>query len=193
MEFTIHELPNGLRIVYHSDGNPTSHIGLFIGVGTRDEKADEQGIAHFMEHTMFKGTSKRKSYQILSRLDAVGGELNAYTTKEETCLHASVLSEHTERAIEILADVSFNSIFPEKEIEKEKAVVIDEIYSYLDSPSEQIYDEFEELLFKNHPLSGNILGTESSVKRMSKKNSFNSQNRTTNRQTWCSASTPHFQ
>jgi predicted Zn-dependent peptidase len=169
MEFEIYTLKNGIRIAYYPVGVwNISHCGFLIDAGTRDESPDEQGIAHFIEHLLFKGTKHRKAFHILSRLDSVGGELNAFTTKESTCIYASFLDEHLERAIELLSDVTFNSVFPEKEIEKEKDVVIDEINSYLDTPSEQIYDDFEEQIFAKHPLSNNILGTISSVKSLNK-------------------------
>jgi predicted Zn-dependent peptidase len=165
MEFQQHTLANGIRIIHkQKNGIEVSHCGLMINAGSRDEREDEQGLAHFIEHTLFKGTKKRKAYHILSRLDAVGGELNAYTGKEETAIYASFVSNHYERAVELLADVTFNSTYPVKEIEKEKDVIIDEIHSYLDSPGEQIFDDFEEQVFGNHPIGRNILGTIESVR-----------------------------
>ncbi len=164
MEFDFFTLSNGLRVVHKQiDNSDVSHCGLLIDVGSRDEKDDEQGLAHFIEHCIFKGTGKRKAYHILSGLDAVGGELDAYTTKEETCIYASFLNKHYERAMELIADITFNSTFPAKEIEKEKEVIIDEIYSYQDSPAEQIFDDFEDMIFAGHPIGRNILGTVSSV------------------------------
>jgi predicted Zn-dependent peptidase len=162
--YQTHELSNGLKIIHQYNDNKAAYCGLIIGVGSRDESEDERGITHFIEHVIFKGTHKRKAYHILSRLEDVGGELNAYTTKEDTCIYASFLPEDYERALELFSDIVFNSIFPEKEVEKEKDVVIDEINSYKDSPSELIYDEFEELVFENDALGWNILGTEASVK-----------------------------
>jgi predicted Zn-dependent peptidase len=158
-EFETFTLSNGLRVIYARMKGPASHCGIFIKAGSRNEQADETGLAHYLEHCMFKGTKKRKAYHVLNRLDAVGGEINAYTSKEETVIHASVLNEHLERSIELLSDITFESVFPEKEITKEKLIIIDEIHSYLDSPGEQIFDDFEELIYPNHPLGTNILGT----------------------------------
>lgn len=141
-----------------------------IRAGTRDEPEGEEGLAHFIEHCLFKGTTKRKSFHILNRLEVIGGELNAYTTKEETCIHASVLHPHLERALELIADVAFHSVFPEKEIEKEKEVIIDEIHSYEDTPYEQIFDDFENIVFSGHKLGTPILGTENSVRSFKRKN-----------------------
>jgi len=169
MEYEILELKNGLRIIHsHKKDAEISHCGLLINAGTRDETPEDAGIAHFIEHVLFKGTKKRKAFHILNRLESVGGELNAYTSKEETCVYASFLNMHYERSIEILADISFNSIFPAKEIEKEKDVIIDEIKSYQDNPIEQIHDEFEEIIFSGHSLSIPILGTPQSVKKLNR-------------------------
>ena len=143
-----------------------------INAGTRDEKEHQDGLAHFIEHSIFKGTSKRKTFHILSRLDNVGGEINAYTTKEETWVYASFLNHHFERATELLADITFNSTFPEKELDKEKDVIIDEINSYLDSPGEMIFDEFEEMIFAGHGLGRNILGTVDGVKNLNRDEVF---------------------
>lgn len=162
------ELANGMRAVYLYAPSYVSHIGLTFLAGSRFENENEIGLAHFLEHCLFKGTQKRKPFHILSRLDSVGGELNAFTSKEELCIHASFTNEHTERSIELLADISMNSTFPEKEIEKEKEIILDEINSYLDSPSDRIFDDFDALMFENHPLGNNILGTKESV------NSFDS-------------------
>jgi predicted Zn-dependent peptidase len=160
----ISNLNNGLKVAFLNIANsPVSHCALMINAGSRDDFKNCHGIAHLTEHLLFKGTSKRNAFQILNRLDAVGGELNAYTSKEETCIHASFLNVHTERAIELLADIAFNSTFPEKEIKKEKTVISDEIRSYLDNPAENIFDDFEELLFRNHALGHNILGTQESL------------------------------
>jgi len=164
MEFRFHQLSNNIRTVHLSlKDHRVSHLGLTIEAGSRNELPQEQGIAHFIEHLLFKGTKKRKAFHILSRLDSVGAELNAYTSKEETVIYASFLNEHFERAAEIIADIAFNSTFPAKEIEKEKEVVLDEILSYQDNPSELIFDDFEELLYPNHPMGRNILGTVDSV------------------------------
>ena len=152
------------------DSSEVSHFGITIRAGSRDEEENEQGLAHFIEHTIFKGTKKRKPFHILSRLDAVGGEINAYTTKEETCIYGSFLNIYYERAIDLISDILFNSTFPENEIQKEKDVIIDEIHSYMDSPSEQIFDDFEDQVFKGHSLGRNILGTVESVKSFTKEN-----------------------
>lgn len=178
MEFVIFELENGIRVVHKQvKSTKVAHLGLFINAGSRDELESEKGLAHFIEHTIFKGTKKRKSFHILNRLDSVGGELEAYTTKEETVFHASFLKEHLNRAAELIADITFNSIFPIKEINKEKDVIIDEIASYLDSPYDQIYDDFEELVFGKHPLGSNILGTEKHLKSFSQQSIHNFMNR----------------
>lgn len=164
MNYSTQQLPNGLRILHIPAVGPVSHIGLYINAGTRDEAPEENGLAHFIEHTIFKGTKKRKSYHILTRLESVGGELNAFTSKEETCIYATVLNEHLVRAMELISDILLNSTFPEKELKKEKEVILDEINSYKDSPSEEIYDVFEEKLFSGHPLAMNILGTPGNLK-----------------------------
>ena len=163
LEPVIITLSNGIRLVYMHTNSVVAHMGVTVLAGSRYEQSTEEGLAHFLEHCIFKGTSKRRSLHILSRLDSVGGELNAYTTKEEICVYASFTKEHTARASELLADIVINSNFPEKEIKKEKEIVLDEINSYLDSPSDKIFDDFENYLFKNHPLGANILGTKESV------------------------------
>lgn len=164
MEYKSFEFANGIRLVHAYHPSYVGHCGFFVNAGSRDELAHEKGMAHFIEHTIFKGTSKRKTYHILSRLDDVGGELNAYTTKEHTVVYASFLKEYFSRALELIADIVFQSTFPEKEIEKEKEVVIDEINSYKDSPSEQIYDDFEEQFYLNQPIGCQILGSYDSVR-----------------------------
>jgi predicted Zn-dependent peptidase len=160
---SIHTLPNGVRVVYLHVPNQVAHLGYFFAAGSRFEAENQVGLAHFLEHCVFKGTQKRKAIHILSRIDSVGGELNAYTAKEEMCLHASFSKEHTAKAIDLLSDISIHSIFPPKEIEKEKEVILDELNSYMDSPGEKIFDDFEAELFKNHSLGNNILGTKESV------------------------------
>ncbi len=164
MEYFSALLPNGIRLVHQYVDSPVAHCGIIINTGSRDEVSQEQGIAHFIEHTIFKGTVKRKSFHILSRLEDVGGEMNAYTTKEETAIHASFLTEYYGRTIELFSDILINSTFPEQELKKEKDVIIDEINSYNDSPSELIFDDFEELIFEGHPIGRNILGTPEHVK-----------------------------
>ena len=158
MEYQLYTLPGGLRIVLKKEPIPVCYCGMVIDTGSRDETPDEHGMAHFVEHLLFKGTQKRRSGHIINRLENVGGELNAYTSKEETVVYAAVLSEHLEKAIDLIGDIVFHSAFPEKELEKERVIILDEIQSYNDSPSELIYDEFEELIF-DAPLGHNILGT----------------------------------
>ena len=160
---------NGIRVLHFADTMPISYVGVAIDAGTRDELPNESGMAHFVEHLLFKGTKRRRSWHIINWLESVGGQLDAYTTKEETYIYATVPTEYTERALELLADVVLNSTFPENEIEKERDVVLDEIQSYNDSPSELIYDEFEELLFPHDPIGRNILGTEQSLETFDSK------------------------
>jgi len=164
MNYKTHKLSNGFRLIYQKTNRKVAYCALIINTGTRDELDNEHGVAHFIEHMLFKGTEKRKAYHIISRMEDVGGEIDAYTTKEETCIHTSFLAEHYDRTLELLSDMVFNSKFPEKEIEKEKKVIIDEIESYNDSPSELIFDEFEEIIFSNNNLGRNILGTKKTVK-----------------------------
>jgi predicted Zn-dependent peptidase len=156
-------LSNGIRVVYLHTPSQVAHLGITVLAGSRFERKAEDGLAHFLEHCIFKGTTKRKAFHILSRLDSVGGELNAYTAKEEMCVYASFTKEHIRRASELLADITLNSNFPLKEIQKEKEIILDEINSYLDSPSDKIFDDFEEHLFKGHALGNNILGTKERV------------------------------
>ena len=188
MELLFDTLSNGIRLVHYRLPGIVAHCGLVINTGSRDEFIPEHGIAHFIEHMLFKGTRKRKAYYILSRLEDVGGELNAYTTKEETAVHASFIKEDYERAVEIIYDIAFNSVLPEKEIEKEKDVVIEEINSYLDNPAELIFDDFEELIFADQPIGHNILGTISTVKSFTQKklSDFISRNYNTDQMVFCS-------
>lgn len=169
MNSLTHTFKNGLRLAYLHNPGTVTHCGLMIEAGGRDEPDDKLGLAHFLEHVIFKGTKTRNAYQVLNRLEIVGGELNAYTTREETCVHASMLNEHFERGAELISDIVFHSVFPEKEIEKEKDVVLDEINSYLENPSEQIFDDFECQVFRNHPLGRPVLGTAESVQAFSRK------------------------
>lgn len=166
LTYNYHTLANGIRIIHKQVATPITHIGLIVNTGTRDEKENEGGIAHFIEHVIFKGTRKRNTYQVLSYLENVGGDLNAYTTKEETFFYASLLNAYLPRAIELLSDIVFRSTFLEKVIETEKDVVKEEIKLYKDTPSELIFDEFENLIFANHPLGTHILGTMQSVKNI---------------------------
>lgn len=160
-----HTLRNGIRIIFRQNNSSVVYSGVYINVGSRNETSpSEEGIAHFIEHSIFKGTEHRRSYHIRNRIDGVGGELDAFTTKEETCVYASALSQHLERCLELFSDILFHSTFPQHEIEKEKDVVIEEINLYKDSPAELIYDDFEEMIFGSHPLAHNILGNKKNVK-----------------------------
>ena len=158
MTYNTHTLPNGIRIIYAPNQSAVAYCGFAIDAGTRDEAENEQGMAHFVEHLIFKGTQKRHAWHIINRMENVGGDLNAYTNKEETVVYSAFLAEHFPRAVELLADIVFHSTFPQAEIDKEVEVIIDEIQSYEDSPCELIFDDFEELIFPNHPLGRNILG-----------------------------------
>ncbi len=173
LEPQIITLPNGLRVVYLRSETLVSHLGVTVLAGSRFENEREIGLAHFLEHCIFKGTKKRKAYHVLSRLDSVGAELNAYTTKEEICIYSAFSNEHLQRATELLADITFSSSFPEKEIEKEKEIILDEINSYLDNPSERIFDDFESYLFPDHSLGYNILGTPESVQSFDRNSLLN--------------------
>jgi predicted Zn-dependent peptidase len=164
-DFLTYTLPNGIRLIHKPTDSPVGHLGILINTGSRDEDPDEHGLAHFIEHSVFKGTKKRKAFHVLSRIEDVGGELNAYTTKEETILYSTFLAEFYERAAELLSDILFNSVYPEKELKREKEVVIEEINSYKDSPAELIFDDFEELVYDGHPIARNILGTPECIAR----------------------------
>ena len=168
MEYQLHSLKNGIQVVHSNSKSNIAYCGLIMNTGSRDELEGQHGLAHFFEHAIFKGTKKRRAFHILNNLENVGGELNAFTTKEDTCIHAAFLSEHYPRTLDLLSDIVFKSSFPEKEIEKEKDVIIDEINSYKDSPSELIFDEFEDIIFKNSALGKNILGTAKRIKSYSK-------------------------
>jgi predicted Zn-dependent peptidase len=167
MNYQTYTLKNGLRLIHQQTERQVAHCAIIVNTGTRDELEHEHGIAHFLEHIVFKGTSKRKAYHIISRMEDVGGEIDAYTTKEETCIYASFLSQYYDRTMELMSDMIFNSSYPEKEIIRERDVILDEINSYNDSPAELIYDDFEELIFDGHPLGRNILGTKKSLKKFS--------------------------
>lgn len=162
------EAPNGLRIVHM--GVPQSAVGFFgiaVRVGSRDDGEDNHGLAHFVEHTIFKGTAKRRSWHIINRMEAVGGELNAFTTKEETVVFSAFPEGNLARAAELMADLVMESQFPEHEIEKEREVVADEIDSYLDTPADAVFDDFDELIFAGNELSHNILGTRGALSKFS--------------------------
>ncbi len=162
--YQIKELSNGIRIV-HQEVTHTRlvHCGFILNIGSRDETKEQEGLAHFWEHMAFKGTGKRKTFHILNRLESLGGELNAYTTKEKVCFYASILKEHYSKASELLFDITFNSTFPDKQIEKERQVILEEMSMYRDSPEDAIQDELDGLVFENHALGRNILGTEETV------------------------------
>ncbi len=169
MSFITEDLNNGIKLIYKQVlSTRLSHIGVTFNTGSRDENDDEVGLAHLLEHMLFKGTEKRNWRQILNSIEMVGGEMNAYTTKEKTCLYASLISDHTKLAIDLLADISLHSVFPEAELEKEKKVIADEIDMYADSPEEMIVDEFYERVFSKHALGANILGTKSDVLNFSR-------------------------
>ena len=157
-------LANGLRIIHLASTSPVVYCGIGIQAGSRQENEGEEGLAHFCEHTTFKGTQRRSALQILNCLERVGGDLNAFTNKEDTVFYAAILKEHLTRAVDLLCDIVFCSEYPEEELRHEVDVICDEIESYNDSPAELIYDEFENLLFSGHPLGHNILGTPERVK-----------------------------
>ena len=160
----IHEFDNGIRLIYKQALNTkVAHCGFILDIGSRDEGPGQQGLAHFWEHMVFKGTKKRKAFHILNRLDSVGGELNAYTTKEKICFYASVLNNHFDKAVDLLTDITFDSIFPEQQIEREKMVILEEMSMYKDNPEDFIQDDFDDLIFSGHSLGNNILGTQESV------------------------------
>ncbi len=163
--YEYHTLNNGIKIILSHTPSRVTYSGVYINVGSRDERGNDEGMAHFIEHSLFKGTEHRRAYHIQNRIDGVGGELNAFTTKEETCVYASSLSEHLERCLELFSDILFHSTFPLDEIAREKDVVLEEINSYNDTPSELIYDQYEELAYEGHPLAHNILGSKRNVKR----------------------------
>ncbi len=162
-KYNIATLANGLRVIHLPSQSKVVYCGIGINAGARQEAADEDGLAHFCEHTTFKGTQQRSALQILNSLESVGGDLNAFTNKEDTVFYAAILKDHLNRAVDLLCDIVFCSIYPEEEIRHEVDVICDEIESYNDSPAELIYDEFENLIFQNHPLGHNILGTRERV------------------------------
>ncbi|WP_437920141.1 M16 family metallopeptidase [Sphingobacterium sp. LRF_L2] len=160
MEYEIIRLDNGIRAVFHRQSSPITHTCLVVNAGSRDEKDGKYGMAHFIEHLLFKQTERRSMQQILNYLESVGGDLNAYTTKEYTCIHASILKPHLSKALDLFEDIIFHSTFPEDEMDKEKSVIADEMASYLDSPEESIIDDYEDLVYRNSGLGHNILGLE---------------------------------
>jgi len=172
-EYQIHTLSNGIRIAHKQvPYTQIAHCGIMLDIGSRDELPHQQGLAHFWEHMAFKGTEKRSSYHIINRLENVGGELNAYTTKEKICFHASVLDDHFEKAMDLLADITFHSVFPEKQIERERNVILEEMSMYVDSPEDAIQDDFDQLVFPDHALGYNILGTAETVNSFGKEQLF---------------------
>lgn len=169
-EYELIELPNGIRVIHKQvTHTKIANIGLMLDIGSRDELPEEQGLAHFMEHMVFKGTKKRNSFHIIDRLESLGGELNAYTTKEKICFYATLLDIHLEKAVDLLIDIVFNSTFLEKQIVKERKVILEEMSMYKDTPEDAIQDDFDEQLFPNHQLGKNILGTEKTVQSFTQK------------------------
>ena len=164
MKYNTHTLDNGLRIIHLPSDSKVVYCGYQINAGTRNEEPGEEGLAHFCEHVTFKGTERRKAWHILNCLESVGGDLNAYTNKEGTVYYSAILKEHIARAVDLLSDIVFHSVYPQAEIDKEVEVICDEIESYNDSPAELIYDEFENILFKDSSLGHNILGTAEQVR-----------------------------
>lgn len=164
-EFTTYTLPNGIRGIHRQVRGNVAHCALMVNAGSRDELKGEFGLAHFTEHAFFKGTARRRAWQVNCRLENLGGELNAFTTKEDTTIHATVLRGDFARAVELIADVAFHSTFPERELAREREVIADEINTYKDSPADRIYDTFEDLLFAGSELGHNILGRKSSLAR----------------------------
>ena len=196
LDYQIYTLPNGIRVVHKQVlHTKIAHSGFVLDIGSRDELPQEQGLAHFWEHMAFKGTQKRKSFYILNRLEAVGGELNAYTTKEKICFYSSVLDKHFEKSFELLTDITFHSVFPEREIEKERGVILEEMSMYLDTPEEAIVDEFDAVVFEGHALGNNILGTKESVSGFQKQDflDFIGRNLSTDALVFCSVSNLPFE
>ncbi len=195
-EFQLYTLPNGIKIVHKQVlHTKLAHCGLMLDVGSRDEEKHQYGIAHFWEHMAFKGTKTRKSIDIINSLETVGGEFNAYSTKEKIFFYSTILEQFTERSVYILADITFNSTFPEKEIEKERGVILEEMAMYQDDPEDSIQDEFDEIIFANHSLGVNILGTEERVKAFQKQDfiDFIEENLDTNKIIFSSVSNWDFE
>lgn len=160
-----HIYNNGLRLIHIASPTDVAYCGISIDAGTRDEESGEEGMAHFCEHLMFKGTEKRKAWHIINRMEAVGGDLNAYTNKEETVVYSAFMKENFSRAAELIFDIVFHSTFPQHEIDKECEVIVDEIESYNDSPAELIFDRFENIIYKDKDLGHDILGTADNVRQ----------------------------
>lgn len=170
-EYEIYTLKNGIRVIHnHITTTKIVHCGIMLDIGSRDETTKNQGIAHFWEHMAFKGTRKRKSFHIINRLESLGGELNAFTDKEKILFYASLRDEYFERALELLTDITFDSIFPKSQIEKERQVILEEMAMYFDDPDDSLQDDFDSIVFSGHPLGMNILGTEKTVRSFKRKN-----------------------
>lgn len=172
MDYLVHELENKIRLIYKPSASNISHACIILNAGSRDESPAMNGMAHFIEHLLFKKTARRNTSQILNRLELVGADLNAYTTKEYTCIHASFLNQHLERSLDLFEDIVFHSVFPEDEMQKEKEVILDEISSYQDQPDEAINDDFEDIIFSGHPLGRNILGKPETVRAFNQSDIF---------------------
>ena len=164
-EFETYILPNGIKGIHRRTKSSITHCALVVNAGTRDEREGEYGLAHFAEHAFFKGTEHRKAYQVNCRLENRGGELTAYTTKEDTTIHATTLRSDFKKAAELISDIAFHSTFPEHELQREREVIVDEINTYKDSPADMIFDTFEDMIFEGSELGHNILGTKSSLAR----------------------------
>ena len=169
MDYQLEALPNGIKYIYREvNHTKIAHCGIILDIGSRDENENEIGLAHFWEHMAFKGTKKRKAFHILNRIDSLGGELNAYTTKEKICFYSSTLNNHLEKSLELLTDITFSSVFPERQLVLERNVVLEEISMYFDSPEDAIQDEFDSMIFQDHTLGNNILGTEKTVRNFTR-------------------------
>ncbi len=188
MKYLTYRLSNGIRLIHRPESTQVAHCGIMVDAGSRDENPEEHGIAHFIEHVIFKGTSRRKAFHILSHMENVGGEINAFTGKEDTCIYASFLYPYYERWFDIASDILFHSVFPEKELNKEKEIIMDEINAYLDSPSEQIFDDFDQIIFNSHPLGRGILGAPKRIKTFNREmvQTFMKRNYTTEQMLICS-------
>ncbi len=172
-EYYIKEFGNGVRAVVKQSDSAVSYVGALVNAGSRDEGEDKQGLAHFVEHTIFKGTENRKSWHISNRMETIGGELNAYTTKEETMVYTNAPAGYVDRSLELISDLFMHATFPPVEIEREKVVVIEEIHSYRDSPADSVFDDFEEAIYSGSPMAHNILGSEDSVRKLSSEDARN--------------------
>ncbi len=169
-EYEAFELSNGIRVVHKQVfGTKIAHCGIMLDIGSRDEKDHEQGIAHFWEHMAFKGTKKRKAFHVINRLESLGGELNAYTTKEKICFYAAVLDQHLDKSVELLSDITFHSTFPEEQLDMERQVILEEMSMYKDNPEDAIQDDLDTLIYSGHQLGNNILGNEESVSAFKRK------------------------